>query len=92
MIKSFKHKGLRQFYETGNTAGVQSIHKKRLRLQLVALDTATRIEDMDIPGFRLHPLKGKRRGIWSITVSGNWRITFEFREGNVHIVNYEDYH
>jgi len=92
MIKSFKHKGLRRFYEAGSTAGIQSAHKKRLRLQLVALDTAAQIEDMDIPGFRLHPLKGKRKGQWPISVSGNWRITFAFRDGNAYVVNYEDYH
>ncbi len=61
-------------------------------MQLAALDTATVIEDMDIPGYRLHPLKGDRKGLWSIAVSGNWRVTFEFTEGNVCIVNYEDYH
>ena len=92
MIKSFKHKGLHRFYETGSTAGVQPAHKKRLRLQLVALDTAVDIEDMNIPGFRLHPLKGDKKGQWAFSISGNWRITFEFREGNAYIVNYEDYH
>ena len=92
MITSFKHKGLQKYYETGSTAGIQSTHKERLGLQLVALDTATCIEDMDIPGFGLHPLKGKRKGIWSIKVSGNWRVTFKLEDGNVHIVNYEDYH
>ncbi len=92
MIKTFTHKGLRRFYETGSTAGIQSTHRKRLRLELAALDTAARIKDMDIPGFRLHPLKGKRKGLWSISVSGNWRITFEFRDGNAYVVSYEDYH
>ena len=92
MIKSFRHKGLRRFYETGSAAGIQAAHKKRLRLQLVALDTAVTIEDMDIPGFRLHPLKGDRKGLCAISVSGNWRITFEFREGNTYVLNYEDYH
>ena len=92
MIKSFKHKGLQKFYETGKTTGIQAEHKKRLKLQLVALNTATEIEDMDIPGFKLHPLKGKRKGIWTISVSGNWRLTFEFEDGNVYILNYEDYH
>jgi proteic killer suppression protein len=92
VIKSFRHKGLRRFYETGNSAGIQSSHKKRLRILLIALDTATIIEDMDIPGFKLHPLKGNRKGLWSISVSGNWRITFEFKDGNAYIVNYEDYH
>lgn len=92
MIKSFQHKGLQRFFDTGSTRGIQPDHAKKLRLQLAALDTAQTIEDMDIPGYRLHPLKGNRKGIWSITVNGNWRITFEFRDGNVWIVNYEDYH
>ena len=61
-------------------------------MQLLALDTAHSIDDMDIPGYRLHPLKGARQNLWSITVSGNWRITFEFSESHVYIVNYEDYH
>ena len=61
-------------------------------MQLIALDTARSIDDMDIPGYKLHGLKGNRKGLWSITVSGNWRVTFEFLDGNVHIVNYEDYH
>lgn len=92
MIKSFRHKGLRRFYETGNAAGIRPAHRKRLRLVLAALDTATHIEDMDIPGFRLRPLKGDRKGLWSILVSGNWRVTFEFRDGNAYILNCEDYH
>ena len=92
MIKSFKHKGLRKFFETGSLAGIQTGHATRLRMQLAALDTAQGIEDMDVPGFRLHPLKGDRLGVWSITVSGNWRMTFEFIEGHAYIVNYEDYH
>jgi proteic killer suppression protein len=92
MIKSFAHKGLQKFYETGKTTGIKAEHKKRLKLQLIALDTATIIEDMDVPGFKLHPLKGKRKGIWSIQVSGNWRITFKFEDGNAYILNYEDYH
>nr|WP_240914128.1 type II toxin-antitoxin system RelE/ParE family toxin [Microbulbifer sp. SH-1] len=58
----------------------------------MALDTAVSIDDLNIPGYRLHPLKGQRKGIWSITVNGNWRLTFEFRDGNVYILNYEDYH
>ncbi|AKH69401.1 Plasmid maintenance system killer protein [Spongiibacter sp. IMCC21906] len=61
-------------------------------MQLTALDTAYCIDDLDIPGYRLHSLKGSRKGLWSITVSGNWRVTFEFHEGHVFIVNYEDYH
>lgn len=72
--------------------GIQANHAGRLRLQLAALDTAHAIEDMDIPGYRLHCLKGKLKGRWSIWVSGNWRLTFEFVDGNVHVLDYEDYH
>jgi proteic killer suppression protein len=61
-------------------------------MQLAALDSALVLEDLDIPGYRLHELKGNRKGIWSISVNGNWRITFEFTDGNIFIVNYEDYH
>lgn len=92
VIRSFRHKGLRQFYEAGSSSGVQAAHVKRLRMQLAALDSARGIDDMDIPGFRLHPLKGPLRGRWSIRVDGNWRLTFEFRDGDAHVLDYEDYH
>ena len=92
MIKSFKHKGLQKFYETGNTSGIQPAHSKKLRMRLAALDTAVIIDDIDLPGFRLHPLKGKMQGFWAIDVSKNWRITFQFIEGDVYIFDYEDYH
>lgn len=92
MIKSFKHKGLEKFYESGSNKGIQSNHARKLRMQLAALDTAQSIDDMDIPGYRLHQLTGNRRGIWTITVNANWRLTFVFEEGNVYILNYEDYH
>jgi len=92
VIKSFKHKGLQRFYETGNATGVRTEHKKRLRMQLTALDTAQIIEDMDISGFRLHPLKGDRRGLWAIDISHNWRLVFRFEKGHAYNVHYEDYH
>ncbi len=92
MIKSFKHKGLEKFYDVGSTKGIQANHAKKLRMQLAALDSAQSIDDMDIPGYRLHQLTGDRKGIWSITVNANWRLTFEFEAGNVYILNYEDYH
>ena len=92
MIKTIRHKGLAKLFESGSTSGVQSSHAKRLRLQLAALDTAQVIDDMDIPGFGLHPLKGKLKGRWSISVNGNWRLTFEFKDGNVYVLDYEDYH
>ncbi len=92
MIKSFKHKGLEKFFKTGNTRGIQSRHSKKLRMQLAVLDTSQTIEDIDVPGYQLHLLKGARKEIWSISVNGNWRVTFEFTDSNVYIVNYEDYH
>ena len=92
MIKSFRHKGLQRFFETGSKSGIQTKHAERLRLQLAALDTAQMINDMDIPGYRLHPLKGRKRGRWSISVSGNWRLTFQFEQGNAYVLDYEDYH
>ena len=92
MIKSFRHKGLKKFFETGSRTGIQPQHAKKLRMQLAALDTAQSIEDMDIPGFRLHALKGTEKGRWSIWVNGNWRVTFEFIDGHVHVLDYEDYH
>jgi len=92
MIRSFRHKGLQKFYETGSRAGIQPHHAKRLRMQLAALDTAGSMDDMDIPGFRLHRLKGADKTRWSIWVNGNWRITFEFIDGHAHVLDYEDYH
>ncbi len=92
MVKSFKHKGLKRFYETGSARGIQAKHEKRLRMQLAALDTAKEINDLDLPGYKLHPLKGDRKGIWAITVNGSWRLTFEFSDGNAYVLDYEDYH
>ncbi|WP_017327259.1 type II toxin-antitoxin system RelE/ParE family toxin [Synechococcus sp. PCC 7336] len=92
VIISFRHKGLKRFFETGKTSGIQAKHAKRLRIQLAALDTAQSIEDVDLPGFRLHPLKVKQQGRWSIWVNGNWRLTFAFEDGNAQILDYEDYH
>ncbi|MBT5501671.1 MAG: Killer protein [Actinobacteria bacterium] len=92
MIKAFRHKGLRTLFETGKATGVQSGHARKLRMQMTALDTAQAIEDIDLPGFQLHGLKGDRVGQWSISVNGNWRATFEFRDGNAYVLDYEDYH
>lgn len=92
MIKSFKHKGLRQYFENGSTAGIMPQHAKKLKVQLAVLNQADKVSDLDLPGYKLHPLKGDRDGIWSITVNGNWRMTFEFHDGDAYIVNYEDYH
>ena len=92
MISSFRHEGLRKYFESGSVTGIQPAHAKRLTMQMAALDTAEKINDMDLPGFRLHPLKGAEKGRWSIWVSGNWRITFEFDNGNAFVLDYEDYH
>lgn len=92
MIASIKHKGLREFYESGSKKGIQPEQAARLRLMLSALDSSQTIDDMDIPGYRLHPLKGKMKDRWSVSVSGNWRLTFEFKDGNVHLLDYKDYH
>ena len=85
-------KGLRKFYESGTMAGIQSHHADRLRFELAALDTAGTLVDMNIPGFRLHSLKGRDKGRWSIWVDGSWRLTFEFRNGDAYVLDYEDYH
>jgi proteic killer suppression protein len=92
VIQSFRHKGLKRFFESGSVAGIQPHHAKRLRMLLAALDTAQSIEDMNVPGFRLHRLKGSERGRWSVWINGNWRLTFEFEGGHAYVLNYEDYH
>ena len=84
--------GAQEFFESGSAAGIQPHHSKRLRMLLAALDTALSIEDMNVPGFRLHPLKGSERGRWSVWITGNWRITFTFQDGHVSVLDYEDYH
>lgn len=92
MIKSFKHKGLSDFYHTGKTAGIQAKHATRLKLQLFALNAATSPQDMTAPNWKLHPLKGNKVGYWAITVNANWRVIFKFEDGNAYIVDYLDYH
>jgi len=92
VIKTFRHKGLQKYFETGSKAGIQADQEGRLRMRLTALDTAICIEDMDLPGFRLHPLKGEREGLWAIDVNKNWRIVFSFEGGNVFVLDYKDYH
>ncbi len=92
MIKSFAHKGIRAFFETGSKAGIQAAHAPRLRLQLAALNRAKKPDDMAVPGWRLHALKGSLAGHWAITVNGNWRLTFRFENGDALLVDYQDYH
>ena len=94
LIKSIKHKGLKRFFNSGgsDTRGINSDHEHKLRDQLAALDSAADITDMDLPGWRLHLLKGQDKGRHAIWVSGNWRMTFEFENGDAFVVDYEDYH
>jgi proteic killer suppression protein len=92
MIKSFKHKGLKRFFETGTTAGIQTQHTSKLRRQLVTLNRASQPHDMNLPGWMLHELSGKHAGHWSVRVNGNWRLTFVFEDGDAILVNYQDYH
>jgi len=92
MIKTFEHKGLRKFWETGSTAGIQNVQAKKLRLILQRLDASGDVQDMNFHGSRLHQLKGNKKGVWSVTVNGNWRITFKFENGDAYIVDYLDYH
>lgn len=92
MIKTFAHKGLEVFFLTGSTKGIQAKHARRLGMILDLLDSARTPSDMNFPGSRLHMLKGDLAGLWSVTVSGNWRLTFRFHEGDAYIVDYQDYH
>ena len=92
MIQKFKHKGLKQLFESGKVSGVNPQHLTRLRYVLALLETAETIEDMDLPGLDPHELKGKRAGTWAVKISGNWRVTFKLRKGDAVDVNYEDYH
>lgn len=92
MIKSFRHKGVEQFFRSGSKAGIQAKHAAKLRKQLFALDNSRRAEDMSAPGWRLHPLRGHLKGHWSVEVSGNWRLTFAFQGEDAILVDYQDYH
>jgi proteic killer suppression protein len=92
MIKSFAHKGLEKFFKTGSKAGIQSAHEDRLRAQLAKLESSKLPQDMDLPAWKLHPLKGTLKGYWSVSVSGNWRLTFRFVGQDAEVVDYQDYH
>lgn len=92
MIKSFRHKGLKQLFETGRSRSVSADLTRRLIRQLDFLNRATSATDMNLPGYRLHELKGARKGTWSVTVSGNWRLTFTFEGEDARDVDLEDYH
>lgn len=92
MIKSFQHKGLEKFFTKDSKAGIQPHHAAKLRRILAALDEAIEPEQMNIPGWHLHPLTGKLMGHWSVWVNGNWRVTFRFEGQDATWVDYQDYH
>ena len=92
MIKSFSHKGLKDFFYEGTKKNIQPKHAQRLGFILDLLAAATQVEDMNFPGSDLHPLKGDLKGQWAVRVSGHWRLTFKFEQGDAYQVNYVDYH
>ena len=92
MIESFKHRGLRNLFEQDDRRKVRADQADRLRLILSALDQAGDVQDMNQPTFRLHALKGNRKGVWAVTVRANWRVTFRFAGGDAYDVDLEDYH
>lgn len=91
MIKSFKHKGLQLFFETGSARGIRADQSRKIKHMLTYLNAISDIDEIRNL-WRCHQLKGDRSNIWSLTVSGNWRLTFEFNDGDVFILDYEDYH
>lgn len=92
MIESFKHKGLRRLFEKGEAKWIRSEHVEKIENILAFLSSANNPGDMDLPGFRVHPLKGGLKGFYAVTVSANWRIIFRFEGGNVFDVDLIDYH
>ena len=92
MIKSFLHKGLKAFFDTGSKAGIQPHQAARLGRQLARLDVAKAPADMNVPGWVLHPLTGSLSGHYAVTVNGNWRMTFRFEGEDAVLVDYQDYH
>lgn len=92
MIRRFRHRGLRRLYTNDDRRELNAEHVDKIARVLAFLDRASRPEDMDLPGFRLHPLKGDRAGYWSVTIRANWRIIFRFEDGDVTDVDLLDYH
>jgi proteic killer suppression protein len=92
MIRTFRHRGLKHLFQDGDASKVRADQVGRIADVLAHLDTALRPADVDLPGYRLHPLKGDRKGYWSISISGNWRIVFGFEDGDVFEVDLVDYH
>ncbi|MCQ2595690.1 MAG: type II toxin-antitoxin system RelE/ParE family toxin [Treponemataceae bacterium] len=92
MIKSWRHKGLKDFFETGNKSGIIPEHSSKLGRILDRLDASLNPQDMNLPGYRLHQLQGQEKEMWSVTVNGNWRVTFYFEGQDAVLVDYQDYH
>ena len=92
MIEHFRHKGLARFFEDDDRRKLLSSQVDKIARILARLNEAMTVQDMGLPGYRLHPLKGKLDGFWSVTVSGNWRIIFRFENGNAYDVDFIDYH
>jgi len=92
VIQSFRHAGIEKFFLTGSKAGIQPKHADKLSIQLLALNNSKSAKDMDVPSWKLHELKGKLAGHWSIWVNGNWRLTFAFEGEDAVLVDYQDYH
>ena len=92
MIRPIRHKGLKRLYEDDDPRGVIAEHVVKLRDILARLDAARTVADMDMPGFRLHPLKGEFKGYWAVTVRANWRVIFRFVDPEACDVDYVDYH
>jgi proteic killer suppression protein len=92
VIESFRHKGLKRLYGEDDPRGVLAEHVSKLRNILARLDAAASQEDLNLPGFRLHALKGRYKGFWAVTVRANWRVIFRFSAGNAIDVDYLDYH
>ena len=92
MIRSFRHKGLKLLFDRGDRRKVQSVYADKIERILARLEESSEIGSMDLPGFRLHPLKGDLAGFWSVTVSGNWRVIFRFEGGHASNVDLVDYH
>lgn len=92
MIRTIKHRGLRRLHEDDDASGVLSQYVRKIRHILFLLDNAADLRALDLPGFRLHPLKGDMAGVWSVTVSGNWRIVFRFENGDAFDLDLVDYH
>lgn len=92
MIRSFRHRGLKALHEGRTARWIAADHVEKLRDALALLDQSSKPEDMNLPGFRLHPLKGELKGLWAISISGNWRLVFGFEDGDAVAVDYVDYH